>query len=181
MGEYCPLPKTPTSPSHSIPTSNSTTTTDTSTDTNPSFTMTITHIVLFKYRPSIPWTDLQTHFAEFALLKTQCLKDSKPYMLSLKAGINTSWETHNKGMTHGFVLEFASQADLDYYLTEDKVHADFSAKALPLIEDSVVVGKWCFIILHKFWLWDEMLMRRGRYNGSSPVRAKSYYALEENI
>jgi hypothetical protein len=43
-------------------------------------------------------------------------------------------------MTHGFILEFRNQEDLDYYLTEDPVHAAFSKAAGPLIEDSVVVG-----------------------------------------
>lgn len=50
-----------------------------------------------------------------------------------------SWENHAKGMTHGFVLEFKSQEDLDYYLTEDPVHLAFSKAARPLIDDSVVV------------------------------------------
>lgn len=45
-------------------------------------------------------------------------------------------------MTHGFVLEFASQQDLDYYLTEDPVHLAFSDAAQPLIEDSVVIGEF---------------------------------------
>lgn len=42
-------------------------------------------------------------------------------------------------MTHAFVLEFASQDDLDYYLTRDPVHLEFSRNAHPLIEDSLVV------------------------------------------
>lgn len=42
-------------------------------------------------------------------------------------------------MTHGFVLEFANQADLDYYLTAEPVHLAFSKAAKPLIEDSVVI------------------------------------------
>jgi hypothetical protein len=50
-----------------------------------------------------------------------------------------SWESFSKDMTHGFVLEFDNQSDLDYYLTEDPVHLSFSAAAKPLIEDSVVV------------------------------------------
>lgn len=58
----------------------------------------------------------------------------------MRKGKNQSWEPFNKGMTHGFVLEFASQEDLDYYLTEDPVHLAFSKAAKPLIEDSVVVG-----------------------------------------
>ena len=42
-------------------------------------------------------------------------------------------------MTHGFVLEFASQEDLDYYLTAEPVHLQFSKDAGPLIEDSVII------------------------------------------
>lgn len=42
-------------------------------------------------------------------------------------------------MTHGFVLEFACQEDLDYYLTQEPVHLQFSKEAGPLIEDSVVI------------------------------------------
>ncbi|TKA71267.1 hypothetical protein B0A55_07340 [Friedmanniomyces simplex] len=104
-------------------------------------TPTITHIVLFAYRPHIPWTDLEHHFAAFTALRTQCLHPStrQPYILSLRMGKNRSWEPFSKGLTHGFVLEFASQADLDYYLTTDPVHLAFSREAGPLIEDSVVV------------------------------------------
>ncbi|KAF2629360.1 hypothetical protein BU25DRAFT_409256 [Macroventuria anomochaeta] len=101
----------------------------------------ITHIVLFKYRPDISWTDFQTHFTSFQSLQTRCLHPStgKPYMLSMRMGQNNSWEPFSKGMTHGFILEFASQEHLDYYLLQDKVHAEFSRNAKPLIEDSVVV------------------------------------------
>lgn len=62
-------------------------------------------------------------------------------MLSLRAGQNRSWEPYSKGLTHGFVLEFANQEDLDYYLTEDPVHRAFSSQATEagLIEDSVVI------------------------------------------
>lgn len=103
-----------------------------------------THIVLFKYSPSIPWQKLQTHFSSFLSLRTRCLKPpatGRPYMISLRAGQNRSWEPFSRGLTHGFVLEFASQADLDYYLTEDPVHLAFSREATEqgLIEDSVVI------------------------------------------
>ena len=54
-------------------------------------------------------------------------------------GKNTSWENFGKGMTHAFVLEFKDEADRDFYLLHDQVHRAFSAKAGPLIEDSVVV------------------------------------------
>lgn len=102
-------------------------------------TETVTHIVLFKYRPSIPWSDFEAHFTSFTALRTTCLRHGKPYMKSLRMGKNLSWEPHSKGMTHAFILEFASQDDLDYYLLEDPIHAAFSAIARPMVEDSVVI------------------------------------------
>ncbi|KAI7378206.1 hypothetical protein KC336_g19428, partial [Hortaea werneckii] len=73
-------------------------------------TSTITHIVLFKYRPEITWSDFEAHFETFQALQTKCLhpKTGKPYMLSMRMGKNRSWEPFSNGMTHAFVLEFAS-------------------------------------------------------------------------
>lgn len=101
----------------------------------------ITHIVLFKYRKDLTWTDFESHFDTFMALKTTAVHPDtgKPLIQSLKAGRNRSWEPFSKGMTHGFVLEFASQADLDYYLTADPAHLAFSKAAKPLIEDSTVI------------------------------------------
>ncbi|KAI9816169.1 MAG: hypothetical protein M1827_001770 [Pycnora praestabilis] len=58
-------------------------------------------------------------------------------------GKNVSWEAFGKGMTHGFVLEFENQvgakarvyatADLDYYITQDPVHIEFSKSATDLM------------------------------------------------
>ena len=62
-----------------------------------------------------------------------------PLIKSLKAGKNRSWEPFSKGLTHAFILEFDSQDDLDYYLTAEPVHLQFSKEAKPLIEDSVVM------------------------------------------
>jgi hypothetical protein len=101
----------------------------------------ITHIVLFKYRPDITWTAFQSHFDSFRALQSRCLHPDtgKPYMLSMRMGQNNSWEPFSKGMTHAFILEFASQEHLDHYLLRDEVHAEFSRNAHPLIEDSLVV------------------------------------------
>lgn len=99
----------------------------------------ITHVVLFRYSPSIPWSTLESHFRSFQALKTKCLKDGKPYMLSMRMGKNTSWENFSRSMTHAFILEFKDEVDRDYYLLHDQVHRRFSELAGPLIEDSVVV------------------------------------------
>ncbi|KAG9731090.1 hypothetical protein KCU73_g11688, partial [Aureobasidium melanogenum] len=102
---------------------------------------TITHIVLFKYRPDITWSDFEKHFESFMALKTKSLnpKTGKPLIMSLKAGKNRSWEPFSKGFTHGFVLEFENQEDLDYYLTQEPVHIEFSRNTGPLIDDSCVI------------------------------------------
>lgn len=99
----------------------------------------VTHLVLFRYNPNISWSTLESHFRDFQALKSKCLKDGKPYMLSMRMGKNTSWENFGRGMTHAFILEFKDEADRDYYLLHDLVHRAFSAAAGPLIEDSVVV------------------------------------------
>ncbi|KAI3397932.1 hypothetical protein diail_10101 [Diaporthe ilicicola] len=104
-------------------------------------TQVITHIVLFKYKPSISWEAFEEHFETLKAVQHQCLHPvtQRPYMLSMRMGKNRGWEPFAKGMTHAFVLEFASQDDQDYYLTKDPVHLEFSRNAHPLIEDSLVV------------------------------------------
>ena len=58
-------------------------------DISPSQAPLITHIVLFKYRSDITWTDLQAHFDVFLQLPKKCLnEDGKPYMVSMKAGMH---------------------------------------------------------------------------------------------
>lgn len=49
----------------------------------------ITHIVLFKYRSDITWSDFEKHFESFMALKTTSLnpKTGKPLIKSLKAGM----------------------------------------------------------------------------------------------
>lgn len=104
-------------------------------------TETITHIVLFKYKTDISWQAFEIHFEQFMDLKQKSIskKTGRPLIKSLKAGKNRSWEPYSKGMTHGFVLEFESQDELDYYLTAEPVHLEFSRNAAHLIEDSLVV------------------------------------------
>ncbi|MCJ1246467.1 hypothetical protein MMC30_003674 [Trapelia coarctata] len=69
----------------------------------------VTHVVLFKYRSDISWTDLEQYFRGFTALQTTFLNpNGKPYMLSMRMGKNISSEPFSKGMTHAFILEFAS-------------------------------------------------------------------------
>jgi hypothetical protein len=49
---------------------------------------TITHIVLFKYKPDISWEAFEKHFEQFMSLKQRSIskKTGKPLIKSLKAG-----------------------------------------------------------------------------------------------
>lgn len=42
-------------------------------------------------------------------------------------------------MTHGFVVEFASAADRDYYVSDDPAHRAFVQSIDGLVEKAVVV------------------------------------------
>jgi hypothetical protein len=44
-----------------------------------------------------------------------------------------------KGLTHGFVMEFASVADRDYYVAKDPAHAKAGAEMMKSCEELVVV------------------------------------------
>jgi hypothetical protein len=101
----------------------------------------IWHVPQFRYRADVSWVELQNHFDHLRSLQHKCLHPAtgKPYMRSMRFGKNNSWEGLGKGATHVAILEFASQEDLDYYLLQDEVHAEFSRKAAPLVEDVTVI------------------------------------------
>lgn len=56
----------------------------------PGSTQAITHIVLFKYKPSISWEAFEQHFETFKALQHQCLHPvtQRPYMVSMRMGKN---------------------------------------------------------------------------------------------
>ena len=43
------------------------------------------------------------------------------------------------GFTHGFVVEFASKEDRDYYVSKDPVHQEFVKKNSPSFDDVRVI------------------------------------------
>lgn len=90
-------------------------------------------------------------------LKTQCVHPDtkKTYIVSSSGGKDNSpegiavgQETHlirqeadnmQGGFTHGFVVEFASASDRDYYIFEDPSHQVFIKKHTPSFDDVRVV------------------------------------------
>lgn len=91
-------------------------------------------------------------------LKDRCLhaKTDKPYIASSSGGKDNSPEgaqvtiTHIRlflrmadciqgGFTHGFVVEFASKEDRDFYVSADHVHQSFVKKNGSKFEDVRVI------------------------------------------
>ncbi|KAH7146391.1 stress responsive A/B barrel domain protein [Dactylonectria macrodidyma] len=87
----------------------------------------ITHIVLFKFKAEVSITQVQTVNDDMLTLKDRCLHPDtgKPYILSSKGGSDNSIENLQDGITHAFVVEFASAEDREYYVTKDLAHREF--------------------------------------------------------
>ncbi|KAK7926515.1 hypothetical protein PG985_003513 [Apiospora marii] len=72
----------------------------------------------------------------FLLLKDNCLKNGKPYILSVSGGTNNSPTHRNKGFTHSWINTFASAEDRDYYQFEDPYHLNFEASMVYHLKDA---------------------------------------------
>jgi hypothetical protein len=97
--------------------------------------------------------------ARFLALKDGCIHPTSkaPYIKSLKAGKDNSPEglqvwyslhhmyglyrltSSKNGMTHGFVVEFSSVEDRDYYVKEDPVHQAFVKSIGDVLEKPIVL------------------------------------------
>ncbi|EFX03226.1 stress responsive a b barrel domain containing protein [Grosmannia clavigera kw1407] len=102
--------------------------------------MTITHIVLLQFKEDVKADDVKTVCQQFSSLKDNCIHPTTqtPYILSVKGGKDHSSEGLQSGITHGFVVEFASTADRDYYIKTDPVHLAF-AKSIGAFVTKVIV------------------------------------------
>ncbi|KAJ8108716.1 hypothetical protein OPT61_g7980 [Boeremia exigua] len=89
--------------------------------------MTIIHIVLFEWKASTSDAQVEEACSRMLALKDKCLSASaqKPYIKSFSGGRNNSNEGHAAPFTHGFVVEFESEEDRDYYVSKDPAHQDF--------------------------------------------------------
>ncbi|KAH8693803.1 hypothetical protein BGW36DRAFT_383767 [Talaromyces proteolyticus] len=98
--------------------------------------MAIVHIVLFQYKESTSLEDVENASAQVLALKDNCLHPitQKPYIKSFVGGKDHSPENAQHGMTHGFVAEFASLEDRDYYVSTDPVHLALGRQIGPLVE-----------------------------------------------
>ncbi|KAJ4410482.1 hypothetical protein N0V91_001968 [Didymella pomorum] len=99
--------------------------------------MTIIHVVFFEWKPSTSHAQVEEACKRMLALKDDCLSTSsqKPYIKSFSGGRNNSPEGHAGAFSHGFVVEFESEEDRDYYVHKDPAHQDFIKFAGPHIEN----------------------------------------------
>jgi hypothetical protein len=91
------------------------------------------HVVVFKFKDTATQKQIES------LVEALCaLKEKIPQVISIESGTNNSPEHLNKGLTHAFLLTFASEKDRDIYLTHPD-HLKFKKLALPLVADVFVI------------------------------------------
>ncbi|KAH9875041.1 hypothetical protein J1614_004529 [Plenodomus biglobosus] len=103
--------------------------------------MAIIHIVLFTWNSTASTEQVEQACARMLALQEKCIHatSQKPYIKSFTGGRNNSPEGRSEGMTHGFVVEFESVEDRDYYINKDPEHQAFVQFVGPLAQDVKVV------------------------------------------
>lgn len=94
------------------------------------------HVVLFKFKEGTAPEKVQEIVDAFSALPSKI-----PEIASYEWGINNSPEGLNKGLTHGFLLTFNSDADRATYLPHPD-HKAFGALLTPHLDDVTVFDYW---------------------------------------
>jgi len=94
------------------------------------------HVVLFKFKEGTPTEKVQEIVSAFSALPSKI-----PEIAGYEWGINNSPEGLNKGLTHGFLLTFKSEADREIYLPHPD-HKAFGALLTPHLDDVTVLDYW---------------------------------------
>ncbi|KAL2149471.1 hypothetical protein VTH82DRAFT_8122 [Thermothelomyces myriococcoides] len=102
--------------------------------------MAITHIVLVQFKADISPEVAKAVLEDARSLKDNCVHPTskQPYILSVKIGKDNSPEGLQNGLTHGFVVEFASAEDRNYYVNTDPAHQNV-ARRLKEVAEKVIV------------------------------------------
>lgn len=94
------------------------------------------HVVCFKFRDGVAAGDQEKVEKEFCALKGRI-----PIVVDLEWGTNNSPEHLNKGLTHCFILTFASEKDRDAYLVHP-AHLEFVKLIKQFTDDAMVIDFW---------------------------------------
>ncbi|PYH42257.1 Dabb family protein [Aspergillus saccharolyticus JOP 1030-1] len=103
--------------------------------------MVVIHIVLFQFQSGLATEVVDQACKSVLALKHRCIHPhtGNPYIVSFRGGKDHSPENKQHGISHGFVAEFESLADRDYYVSQDPVHLGLGKELDPLVEKVLVV------------------------------------------
>jgi hypothetical protein len=94
------------------------------------------HVVLFKFKDGTSPEKVKEIVDAFSALPSKI-----PEIAGYEWGLNNSPEGLNKGLTHGFLLTFNTEADRAAYLPHP-AHKAFVELLTPHLEDVTVVDYW---------------------------------------
>lgn len=94
------------------------------------------HVVLFKFKDGTTPQKIGEIVDAFSALPSKI-----PEIAAYEWGVNNSPEGLNKGLTHGFLLTFKSEADRDVYLPHPD-HKAFGELLTPHLDDVTVLDYW---------------------------------------
>lgn len=94
------------------------------------------HVVMFKFQDKASKADIQKVVDAFS-----GLPDKIPQIKDFEWGVNNSPEKLNQGLTHCFLLSFASEADRDAYLIHP-AHKAFGEVLKPYFDKATVLDYW---------------------------------------
>jgi hypothetical protein len=93
----------------------------------------VRHVVAFRFKDTAKPEEIKRVEDAFAALKNKI-----PQIQRYEWGLNNSPEGLNKGLTHGFILTFASEKDRDEYLVHPD-HKAFGTLLKPFLADVFVI------------------------------------------
>ena len=104
----------------------------------------VKHIVLFRFKPQVTAEQAHDVVRRFLDLSSTPREDGNPYIVSIAGGAQISSEEGNHEFEYGFIVEFSSLGDRNYYLGRpivtderfyDSRHDDFKVFVGPLLRD----------------------------------------------
>ncbi|KAB0538939.1 hypothetical protein HNQ68_001598 [Pseudochrobactrum saccharolyticum] len=104
----------------------------------------IRHIVLFRYRPDVSDAQRMAVLLRFRNMKHTAKRNGEPYIVSIHAGRQNSFENLGQGFDQAFIVKFRSEGDRNYYVGTpavidpafyDPEHQKFKEFVAPLLAD----------------------------------------------
>ncbi|KAK1751321.1 hypothetical protein QBC47DRAFT_391625 [Echria macrotheca] len=95
----------------------------------------VKHVILFQFKPEVSPGTVDEALSRMLALKENCHHPytGVPYITNINADTPPAFLDHH---THGFVVQFQSVDERDYFLLHDPAFADLQRDLKPLTEDT---------------------------------------------